>query len=275
VPALTRDEVLRLRCSDEDWRVWLARAKTDSVWRATDVHRRRVDRARQALLDFVEGERGYIGISWGKDSTALLSLLVETECDWPLVHIVIEPVQNPDCAPLRDAWFALYPALRERYYEVRVRCQPKPSTNRYDTNLAYKVGFATAARRFGKRYVSGIRAEESGIRKRVVRGLGLGDEDANTGRPLGYWKSEDVFARLLDYPLHSVYPCTLGGAYDRGRVRCNNLWGLYAEEFGRREHEWRYYRDDIKRIEAQHARDVAEPPSFDACVPRLIYPVTA
>ena len=119
---------------------------------------------------------------------------------------------------------------------------------------------------------SGVRAEEAAIRKMTMRRLGQGDEDDKSARPIGWWRSEDVYAHMLDYPLHSAYPCAMNGAYERGRVRVNNLWGLYAEEFGRREHEARYYRDAIRRIEAQHARDVETPPSFDECLPRLIFP---
>ena len=275
MPAMTRDELLRLRCTEQDWTIWQSRARVDAIWAESQAHARRVAQARAAFADFVSGPRGYIGISWGKDSTALLSLVVESDCDWPLVHVIIEPVANPDCDKLRDLWLALYPDLRARYYEVRVRCQTKERTGRYDTNAAYRAGFAAAARRFGKRYVSGIRAEEAGIRKRVVKHLGLGDEDANTGRPLGWWRSEDVFARLLGFPLHPSYPCSLNGGYERGRVRVNNLWGLYGEEHGRQEWESRYYGQTIRAIERQHRADLETPPTFDDCVPRLVYPVTA
>lgn len=269
---LTRDELLRLRCSEHDWAIWQSRARTDEVWRQTATHRRRVDQAREAFAAFVSGDRGYIGVSWGKDSCAVLALALELGCDWPLVHVKLEPVGNPDCDILRDHWFDRFPELRERYYEVVIRCQVKLSTNRYDTNAAYEAGFATARKKFGKRRISGVRAEEAAIRKMTMRRLGQGDEDATSARPIGWWRSEDVYAHLLDYPLHPAYPCAMNGAYERGRVRVNNLWGLYAEEFGRREHEARYYRDAIRRIEAQHARDVETPPSFDECLPRLIFP---
>ena len=269
---LTRDEILRLRCSDHDWQIWQSRAKTDEIWRQTNVHKRRVDAARVAFSRFVDGPRGYIGISWGKDSTAILALSLAIGCDWPLVHIKLEPVGNPDCDLLRDQWFARYPEIVDRYHEIVVRCQTKLSTNRYDTNAAYAAGFALARKKFGERRISGVRAEEASIRKMTMRRLGTGDEDDKSARPIGWWRSEDVYAHMLDYPLHPAYPCAMNGAYERGRVRVNNLWGLYAEEFGRREHELRYYRDAIRRIEAQHARDLKEPPSFNECLPRLVCP---
>lgn len=255
---MLRDDLLRSRCTGLDWEMWRSWARADSVWAATRAHQKRVDAAARALEAFcASGPRGYIGVSWGKDSTAVMLLAHQLGIDWPLVYVAIEPVKHPDNDRTRDAWFARYPELAAHYHEVVVRCVPKPSTGRYDTNLAYKQGFAECARRFGSRYVSGVRADESGVRKMITRRLGLGDEGANTARPIGFWRGEDVFAFLRDEPLSPAYPCTMAGLFERRRVRVNNLWGLYGEEFGRREHEETYYRSDLRRIEKQHALDVA------------------
>jgi len=250
-----REALLRSRCTDADWLVWQDRAQADPIWAQTRAHAQRVQAASLALQRFCDGERGYIGVSWGKDSCAVLLMALRLGIDWPLVHVDLDPVRNPDCAVTRDAWLALYPELRNRYHEITIRCVPKPSTGRYDTNRAYAEGFAECAQRFGRRRVSGVRAEESGARERTVQRNGLGNRDSNTARPLGRWGSEDVFAFLADHPLAPAYPCSLGGIYERGRVRLNNLWGLYGEGHGRREWERRYYPDDIRRIERQHACD--------------------
>ena len=251
-----RDELLRSRCTARDWEIWQEWARVDAVWGATQAHQRRVITAIRSLEMFCAGPRGYVGISWGKDSTAVMLLCERIGIDWPLVHVVIEPVQHPDNERTRDAWFARYPKLADRYTEIRIRCVPKPSTGRYDTNAAYAQGFAECTRRFGTRYVSGVRADESGIRKMTVRRLGLGDGDDRTARPLGHWRGEDVFAFLREEPLSPAYPCSMAGGFERRRVRVNNLWGLYGEEFGRREHEEMYYARDLRRIEAQHRADV-------------------
>jgi hypothetical protein len=209
VPLLSRDEILRLRCSEHDWTIWQSRAKTDEIWRQTGVHKRRVDAARLAFDRFVSGPSGYIGISWGKDSTAILALALEIGCDWPLVHVKLEPVGNPDCDMLRDQWFARYPEIADRYYEIVIRCQTKQSTNRYDTNAAYAAGFALARKRFGERRVSGVRAEEAAIRKMTMRRLGQGDEDDKSAPPFqkdrtgalvikGYAPKRWTFADLAD-----------------------------------------------------------------------------
>lgn len=266
---MTREEMLRSRCTDADWAVWHTRAKVDAVWARTNAHRRRVDAARRALTETLSGERGYVGVSWGKDSCSVLRLCIEAGCDWPIVHVRIEPVANPDCATVRDAWLSFYPHLRPRYHEVIVRCQTKPSTGRYDTNLAYETGFRAAARRFGDRYVSGVRSEESGARKLTMMRNGLGSCESRTSRPIGRWTSEDVFAFVQDLPIAPAYPCSMSGAYDRGRVRLNNLWGLYGEGHGRASWEATYYRADIRRIQDQHKTDAVAHGEFADFVPRI------
>lgn len=266
---IDRDELLRRRCSKSDWEVWQSRARIDAVWAETRAHRRRVDVSKRYLERFASGGQGYIGVSWGKDSCAVIKLAMELGIEWPLIHVVIEPVANPDCAVTRDAWFSKYPSLASRYHEIVVRCQTKASTHRYDTNAAYEDGFATAVRLFGERRISGVRAEEAGIRKLAVRRYGLGDEESVSARPLGHWSSDDVFAVLRDELLSPAYPCTLSGGYERGRVRMNNLWGLYGEGFGRRQWERRYYGDTIRAIEEQHARDLEEPGSSIDYAPRV------
>jgi hypothetical protein len=251
------DALLRSRCDSEDWRVWVERSREDAVWSITNAHRNRVRSAADAMLQFCSGPRGYIGISWGKDSCAVLLLSIGLSIDWPLVYVSIDPVSNPDCSLTRDAWLDRWPALKARYHEIHVPCVPKPSTGRYDTNKAYKSGFAQAASEFGDRYLSGVRASESGSRGKTMQRNGRGSSSDDTGRPIGWLEGRDVFAILQDEFLHPAYPCTLRGAYDRERVRVNNLCGLYGEGHGRREWEQRYYGDAIRDIRRQHARDVA------------------
>lgn len=252
-----REALLRSRCTPRDWQVWLERAQEDEPWSATQAHRRRVEVASRALADFCSGPRGHISVSWGKDSCALLLVALRLGVDWPVVYVRLDPVENPDCATVRDAWCTKYPGLSARYHEVEMRCAPKSSTGRYDTNAAYAAGFAECRRRFGVRRVSGVRAEEASTRALAVAVHGLGDDHDRTGRPIGRWEARDVFAWLRDEPLHPAYPCTMSGAYERGRVRVNNLWGLYGEGHGRWEWERTYYGDAIREIEARHAVEAA------------------
>lgn len=246
---LTEDALIRRRCTDDDWCVWEDRARADSVIAATRSFRTRLTKSMDGLSRFCGGERGYIGVSWGKDSCAVVKLALLTDVDWPLVYVRLDPVENPDCVLVRDAWLNRYPQLANRYHEVSVRCAIKPSTGRYDTNAAYAAGFRECARMFGERRVSGVRAEESGSRSLAMAVHGAGDVDSKTARPIGWWKSGDVFALLRDEALHPAYPCSMAGSWERGRVRVNNLWGLYGEGHGRAEWERRYYREELAQIE--------------------------
>ncbi len=250
---MTRDELLRLRCTDVDWDIWQARAEEDVVWRQTRAHQRAVDAAKRALAEFASAGDGYVSVSWGKDSCAVLLLADEVLPTWPVVHVRIQPVENPDCVFVRDAYLRMLPGLAQRYTEISVRCIPKYSTQRYDTNQAYAQGFAQADKLFGGRHVSGVRRDESAIRKLTIRMNGLVSK--NTCRPIGRWSGSDVFASLADAPLHPAYPCSQDGIVPRERVRVNNLWGLYVEEFGRAEWEQRYYRDALRRVADEHRRD--------------------
>lgn len=250
---MTRDELLRLRCTDADWDIWQARAQEDAVWRQTRAHRRAVETAKLALEEFASQGEGYVSVSWGKDSCAVLLLAAEVLPTWPVVHVRIQPVENPDCVLVRDAYLRMFPRLAARYVEIVVRCVPKYSTGRYDTNLAYAQGFAQADRAFGGRYVSGVRSDESAVRRLTVGRNGLVSK--NTCRPIGRWNGSDVFASLVDAPLHPAYPCSQDGVVPRERVRVNNLWGLYAEAVGRAEWEQRYYRDALRNIRLEHQRD--------------------
>ena len=54
---MTRDELLRLRCTEQDWTIWQSRARVDAIWAGSAVHARRVAQARAALADFVSGEK--------------------------------------------------------------------------------------------------------------------------------------------------------------------------------------------------------------------------
>lgn len=238
-------DLLRSRCSVEDWRVWCDRARADAPWSATRAHVDRVVQAIRSIEDFAMGPRGYIGVSWGKDSCAVLLLSLRLKLDWPVVYVRLDPVANPDCERVRDAWLTRHPSLSSRYHEISIVCRPKPSTGRFDTNAAYAEGFSEASSRFGERRISGVRAEESGSRTLTMRRNGRGGADSLTSRPIGWWRSEDVFALLRDEPMHPAYPCTMDGAIDRHRVRVNNLWGLYGEGHGRAEWERRYYPNEI------------------------------
>jgi 3'-phosphoadenosine 5'-phosphosulfate sulfotransferase (PAPS reductase)/FAD synthetase len=109
-------------------------------------------------------------------------------------------------------------------------------------------GFAEAARRFGERYISGVRGEESGARK--LRMMTHGTATERTCAPIGWWSAEDVFAYLHanGLPVHPAYAYSLDGLLDRARLRVAALGGERGTGWGRRQWEERYYSDALHKI---------------------------
>jgi len=97
--------------------------------------------------------------------------------------------------------------------------------------------------------VSGVRGEESGVRKLRMRRWGTSSE--RTCAPIGWWCGGDVFAYLHqhDLPVHPAYAMSFGGTLDRNRIRVASLGGERGTGFGRRDWEHRYYRDAFRKME--------------------------
>ena len=59
-----------------------------------------------------------------------------------------------------------------------------------------------------------------------------------------------MFAYLHRYelPVHPAYACSMGGTVPRERLRVAWLGLRHGTEYGRRELEWRYYREEMIAI---------------------------
>lgn len=192
------------------------------------------------LLAFAQSGDGYLGVSWGKDSVVCAWLLHQIETahniTFPAVYVVLSSgLTNPDSALVRDAFLARWP-LRE-YHEIAVEDVGADAGHRS------APGFAAAAQRFGDRYASGVRADESVVRRMSMGHHGL--TTASTCRPIGRWTTAEVYAlaHREQLPLHPAYACTIGGLLDRRRIRVANIGGSHGTGFGRAEWERRYYPD--------------------------------
>lgn len=225
--------------------VWQLRAETSA-------HDRLVLQALNELSDFdFAAERCYVGTSWGKDSTVLCHLAWRVFGDTvPIVWVNRRPFDNPDCELVRDAFLARH---RVQYQEEILECE-LASTGGWQvvgiplrgvSTQPKQIGFARVQARLGPRYISGVRAEESSVRKkRVANGLST----RNTCAPLGNWLADDVFAYLLqhDLPIHPAYACTAGRAFDPRRLRVGSIGGPHGRGHGRQEWERLYYADAIR-----------------------------
>lgn len=211
---------------------------TAEIHARSKQHRNRVEQSKRALAAFTGVGRGYIGTSWGKDSVVVADLALRVSPRWPLVWVRVEPIANPHCSLVRDAFLRRYPSARYDEIEVSARAG---NDGEWHASGTLEHGFSQAAAEHGARYASGIRAEESGVRKLRVATHGL--VSANTCAPIGRWSALDVWAYTVTrgLPIHPAYAMTMGGLLDPGRVRVASLGGRRGDGMGRAEWEQRYY----------------------------------
>lgn len=232
------------RHSEADLAHWATLAEYDDA-RWSERHERLVERATAVIAAF-SYEPCYLGVSWGKDSVVVADLVQRHAPHVPLVWLRWEPMTNPDCALVRDAFLARHPGAD--YHEIVTRWvrgdHPSGWVNPDD---ARDAGFRPAEIRFGHRHISGVRGDES--RTRRMRCARWGETSPNTCAPLARWSALDVFAYLARWnlPIHPAYGCTFGGALERERIRVDCLGGVTGTGRGRREWESAYYADEMIR----------------------------
>lgn len=217
----------------------------------------KVAAARDVMRDFIRAGDGYLGVSWGKDSVVVAWLLAQLEREegivYPVVWVRVRLWENPDCVLVRAAFLARWPLAR--YEEIEVDEDPTLPTGWNVAGDSVLGGFREAARRFGDRHISGVRAAESATRRMSVGHLGL--TTRRTCRPIGRWTTEDVYTliHIEGLPLHPAYGYTMGGIYDRQRLRCDAIGGETGQSHGRDAWEHAYYPD----VWAAAARGGVEP----------------
>lgn len=235
------------RYTARDLEAWRRFETTARVHSQLSTYRKRVERARQATLSF-SAVPCYAGVSWGKDSVCLAHIVVTQAPQVPLVWVRVEPDYNPDCLLVRDEFLRLFP--RARYDEIILNRSDVDSARAHGS---LEAGARIAAAKYGDRYLSGVRAEESGTRKRRMQAFG--ESTARTGAPIGWWSGWDVFAYLVGcgLPIHPAYACTMGGALDPMRIRVAPIGGQRGtrpgDGMGRAEWERRYYGQELARLE--------------------------
>ena len=176
--------------------------------------------------------------SWGKESVLLCWLLAILKAEIPVVYVRRGQQDNPDCELVRDAFLAQNPL---NYYERDF------DNEAHATNAHWR----SVAKEFGKRSITGIRADESSKRMLSVFRHGITTE--NVCRPLGFWKLPDVFAMLAQrgLPVHPAYACLGGGRYPREHLRTHSIGGKSGSGIGRSEWEKEYYPEVFYRARAQ------------------------
>lgn len=238
--------ILHDKHTPADLREWSHYEAADLIHGARQALAAKVRKSRETLQMFVRAGSAYVSVSWGKDST----VLAELAAGLGLVYCWVreEPLFNPDCLAVRDAFLRRRPETR--YEEIVVHCRRGRGT--WHATGTLESGFAECVRRFGQRYVLGIRAEESG--GRAIRMWRHGLASVNACAPLGWWQVPDVFGFLAvnDLPVHPVYGMLGGGRWPREHIRVCSLGGQRGANMGRDEWEREYYGDVLGRL--QHAR---------------------
>lgn len=224
------------RHTEADLTLWREMEEADRLRGGRFLATGKVRKSIAAIREFAASGPCYCGTSWGKDSTVLVHLLGLSKTDVPLVWMRYGRATNPGCEAVRDEMLWRWPGLDYREIEVG-----EAEDQRDDFSLAVK---ATGA----SRYISGVRADESGIRKIVMRRWGIVGEQ--TCRPLGWWTGEEVFGYLCvaELPVHQNYAMLGGGRWPRRHLRTASIGGERGVENGRREWEQEYYGDVLRRL---------------------------
>jgi phosphoadenosine phosphosulfate reductase len=239
------------RISPADRAAWDRLERYDRALGASAALERDADKAREVIVRFAAAGPCYASTSWGKDSTVVAHLLATSGVRVPLVWVRVEPWENPDCHMARDAFLARHGHLVD-YVEITHRSTaPRWWDEDAWAHTSARTsggGFAVAARRYGARHISGVRAEES-----KVRGMAMaqwGTEGPGSCRPIGWWKFHDVFAYLAahDLPVHPAYAQSRGGVMDRKWLRVSSLGGVRGSGHGRQEWEQHYYGREIAAL---------------------------
>lgn len=209
-----------------------------------------------AIHEFVRAGPCYASVSWGKDSVVLAHLVaiyaMETGEEIPLVNLRIHPTRNPDCDAVRDAFLDRFPLP---YHEELVdysTVDPTLPTIEWDrrTYKLWDAAWRRVGERFGDRHLSGVRGDESFVRR--MRMAIHGWNTKRTSAPLGYWRLPDVFAWLAkhDLPTHPAYAMLGGGRWPREHIRVSEVGDERGIGHGRRLWETEYYGDVLRRLEA-------------------------
>lgn len=177
---------------------------------------------------------GYLGTSWGKDSVVMMHAAAAANLSVPAIWVRMRRRDNPDCELVRDDFlqrFSMEYAERNFIYE----------------ECSHDEHWSAVAREFGNRRLTGLRMDESGMRKMSI--LHLGIDTGASCRPLANWRNDEIFAwcAIKNLPVHPAYACLGGGRWPRKYLRTHGIGGQSGSNRGRTEWEREYYSDVLTR----------------------------
>lgn len=200
----------------------------------------------EAIRDFAATGPCYVATSWGKDATVVAALAALACQNLPLVHVA-QPDADPtgEAEQVAEAFFVAH--ARSHYHEI-VGDGRGESIREGKPTPGLLAGIAEASKRFGVRWIGGLRRAEKGGRQ-----FRIAANTASSSAPIFDWSTDDVFAYLAvrNLPVHPRYAMLGGGRYSReglGSVRVCTFGGLRGSNFGRNEWEREYYGDILNRL---------------------------
>ena len=204
-----------------DWR------REYAVWARTSAHQRRVEAASEVFRRAAAVGRVVVSSSWGKDSTALCDLAIETLGRIDIMHLAspyglpggehvaehfasraqVHVVQASRSLAEYIEWCRDVGLPHERLPNAQAKAVRSLKIDRAAT-WAEEQGFAVR--------VLGMRADESANRRRLYRRRGQLYELATGGwmaAPIAWWTTADTWARIVsrDLPYHRLYDCETHG----------------------------------------------------------------
>lgn len=248
-----------------DWR------REFDIWSRTRVHSDRVERSRDVLRRAADIGRVVVSTSWGKDSTALCDLAIDTLGD----RIELMHLESPYRLP---GW----EQVERQFIDRGVVVHAVPSRRTLAETISWLKEIGLGYERDGRQHVGaraksdrgseyarsrgfavqllGIRAEESVRRKSLILGRGAlyrrKTDGWWIGHPLAWWTVEDVWAWIVARELayHPLYDCETHAMTRRTLRNSGWLTTIDAGE-GRfswlREHfpeQWRALAADFPRV---------------------------
>jgi 3'-phosphoadenosine 5'-phosphosulfate sulfotransferase (PAPS reductase)/FAD synthetase len=177
------------------------------AWAGTTAHRNVVEQAKEIIIaGLAKYRRTYVSFSGGKDSLAMLHLILAYDSEIMVMHWDYGPYFMP--RPVLSETLALADKLNVC---LRVETSPQyEQLGRQAFNIwgrDFLAKLTPILRQDGYEAVFvGLRAEESlGRRRRLLAGRSLGAMPEMW--PLMYWRWQDVWAYLLscDLPYHPHY----------------------------------------------------------------------
>ena len=236
------------RITKHDLEIWNERETADAVYCSLRSFQTKQDAALSAIVKFAKKGPCYASVSWGKDSMIIAHLAIRLRDEFnivaPIVWVRVEPIKNPHCELVRDAFFTKYD---HPYHEQEVWC--RKDDDGWHATGTLQQGFTDIEKKIGMpRSLRGIRGAESGMRKAVMARSGLFSK--NSCRPIGWWSGQDVFAYLYQHklPVHPAYAMSMGGILERDRIRVSSIGGRRGTGFGRDAWEAKYYEHELATV---------------------------